>query len=300
VFTVAAQNVHQATPVALSIMKEESLNADSRGFVLPVPLTMILFRPWQRVSQWRKLGLNPFELFLDGLATMGPRPLDLLDNVVTSCGGILSEEFSNIVAKLKADRQAAVMLPARLGSTVRHAHVLINVDGALDIFFASVDGDLVGDVLGRDPVRFSFVQEMIAGQLDIPIGVLYQIATSPRIPVELADVLFEIPAADVVPDPWLTDEGEEIPETYRLPVRGLSLGRWTRELSNLLVNGPECAPGEDPWLEGVARPLWGAWRAFKNPGHDRIDLAKQSIVGLPARDWAQACWEWLEAQAVKA
>ena len=299
-FTVAAQNIHQATPIAISVMKEESLNADERGFVLPVPLTVILFKPWQRVSQWRKLGLNPFELFLDGLTTIAPHPYDMIDNVVTVCGGLLSDQFSNVIARLKDNRHESVILPTRFGSTVQHAHVLINVDGALDMFIASVDADLVGDVLGRDPVRFSFVQEMIAAALDIPIGVLYQVATQVRIECDLADVVFEIPAEDVVPCPWLTDEGEEIPETYRLPIRGLPLGRYTRELTNLLMNGPECPQGEDPWLEGVARPLYAAWRAFHVEGHDRIALAKQTILGLPARDWAQACWEWLEAQEVRA
>ena len=299
-FTVAAQNIHQATPITLSVMKEESLNADSRGFVLPVPLSVILFKPWQRVSQWRKLGLNPFELFLDGLATMAPKPLDLIDGILTTNGGLLSEEFGNVVAHLKADRHACVVLPSREASTVRHANVIINVDGALDLFFTSIDADLVGDVLGRDPVRYSLVQEMIAGQLNIPIGVLYQIATQPRISCELAEVLFEIPAADVVPDPWLTEDAKPIPDEYRMPIRGLPLGRWTRELSNLLVNGPEGPQGEDPWLEGVARPLYAAWRAFNAPTHDRIGVAKQAILGLPARDWAQACWEWLDAQEVKA
>ncbi len=262
---------------------------------MPVPLTVILFKPWQRVSLWSRLGLNPFELFLDGLATMSPKPLDLIDGILTTNGGILSEEFSNIVAKLKADRLASVSLPSREITTVKHAHVAISVDGALDLFFASVDADLVGDVLGRDPVRYSLVQEMIAGQLGIPTGVLYQVATSPRLDVELA-FLFEIPAEDVVPDPWMTDDGEPIPDEYRVPIRGLPLGRWTRELSNLLINGPEASPGEDPWLEGVARAVYASWRAFHQPGADRIDLAQRALMGLPARDWAEVLWKWLDAQ----
>lgn len=292
-FTIAAQNIHQATPAIIAAVRDEAVRI-GQGFILPVPLTTILFKPWQRVSLWKQLGLNPFELFFEGLSAIAPQRMTSLEGFDTPYGGFLSDSLQSIVARLKDPRGVAT-LPAPLDGSIRHGHFVRNVEGALDLFVASVDADLVLDVLGRDPVRFSFVQELVASAVGCPVGVLYLVATQLRIS-EGDEGLFLLPDEEVQPDPWLTDEGTEIPEEYRMPMLSLPLGRWTRELSSLLARGPDGPDGTDPWLEGLARPLTRSWRAFEAPAHDRVGSAQQALVGLAGADWAQAAWEWLDRQ----
>ncbi len=297
-FTIAGQNVHQATPAVLAVMKAEGVKLGD-DFVLPVPVTTILFRPWQRVSLWPQLGLNPFRLFLEGLAALAPFEITGLPdfgNERPYAGGLVSEQLQTIVSELRASPRSSVLLPSpRLGGPVQHAHLVVNVEGDLDLLVATIDGDLVGDVLGRIPVAYSFVQELVAEALGVMPGVLYHVSTAARLSGS-QEALLGLAEEDVVPCPYLTDDGEALPWGAHAPILGLPLGRWRRELSTLLRRGPEGPPGEDPWLEGVARPLWSSWRAFSAPVVDPSRSAQGALTGLPALDWAQAGWEWLGRQ----
>lgn len=290
-FTIAAQNIHQATPAIIAAVRDEAVRIEE-GFILPVPLAMILFKPWQRVSLWGQLGLNPFELFFDGLAAVTPQGLTRLEGFDVPYGGFLAGSISAIVTELKKPHGVA-LLPMAVGGLLRHGYFMRNVEGALDLSVMSVDADLVRDMLGRDPVRFSFVQEFVASAVGCPVGMLYITATQIRISKE-DERLFSLPDEEVEPDPWLTDDGKELSEEYRMPMLSLPLGRWTRELSSLLARGAGGIEGTDPWLEGLARPLMRSWGAFQTPSHDRVASAQQGLVGLAGADWAQAAWEWLD------
>lgn len=297
-FTIAGQNIHQATPAVLAVMKAEGVKLGD-DFVLPVPVTTILFRPWQRVSLWPQLGLNPFRLFLEGLAALAPHEIAGLPdfgNERPYAAGAVSETIGWYVSELRGTPHASVALPpSRIGGPVQHAHLVVNIEGALDLFVATVDGDLVSDVLGRIPVAYSFVQELIAMAAGLPLGLLYHVSTAARLQGS-QEALLGLAEEDVVSCPYLTDDGEPLPWEAHAPILGLPLGRWRRELDTLLRRGPDGPPGEDPWLEGVARPLWAAWRAFSAPVVDCVGLARHALTGLPALDWAQGTWEWLGRQ----
>lgn len=299
-FTVAAQNTHQATPSAFGMMKAEAVKV-GKDWLLPVPLSVITFRPWQRVSLWQELGNNPYRLFLDGLLTMSPHEWDGF-KIAADCptSGLLEGHLPNMVRTLQESRFASITLRSCEGDPVTSAILMSNVEGALDLAIASVDGDLAEDVLGFIPVRYSFVQELVASAAAMPIGVCYHVAQRARLS-HRREHLFEVVAGGNEPRqcPYLTDDGEPLPIEAHAGVRSLPLGRWHRELSTLLKAGPESPPGEDQWLEGVARPLWRSWRAFQEKSADHVENARRALLGLPALDWAQGAWEWLEAQEVK-
>lgn len=303
--TIAAQNIHQTTPSVLGLAKKY-LTKIGRDFRMPIPITLILFRPWQRVSLWQELGANPYWKFLDGVLTMAPHEWDGALKIAADqpLGGMLEGHVPELLANLKTNH-ATVRLPIpRDRGCVTYAHLSVNVEGAVDLFSVSTNADIVEDVLGWTPMRLSFVQELLAIAVDRPLGVAYHVAYASRLSHRREHLLDLFPAELAEADedkhlrecPYLTDDGEPLPQEARAPVLGLPLGRWHRELSTILKRGPEAEPGVDPWIESVLRPVWASFRAYQEPSADRFEKARRALLGLPALDWAQCLWEWLEAQ----
>ena len=273
---IEARNIHTAAVPALMAMRSDRVEAPG-SWVVPQPITLTLARPYERLPT-PALGINPFHLFFEGLAALSPSPISEIDGNLVTAGGLAGAQLPAIVEALSAE---AASIPL-LTSPNQQAHVVRTPAGAIDLFVASFNADLAYDVLGFGTVRLSFVQEMIGAALRLPVGVLRHVATNARQDPLLSDVPPDVPFPPGTPGP--------------VPLVGLPLGRWFRELTTLLRRGPDGPPGDDYWLEGVARPLWLAWRASQSPTADAIGSAQEIVRGCADASWGSAAYAWLEAQ----
>ena len=142
-----------------------------------------------------------------------------------------------------------------------NTHIYLRVvDGALNMTICNRSNDLVWGALGSNIVHFSFLQELIAWELKIPVGFMYQFTNNLHI-YERHWHFLDIPP--------VTESYSALGvRTY--PIISTSLNSWLGECEEFL-NGMR-SDFIDPFFNEVAVPL-----------------ARKEPQNCKAKDWALAC-----------
>jgi hypothetical protein len=307
-------------------MRKEGVLRHTRNgdaYVLPCPLTTVYLSPRERVLRWARRDANPFFHLMEALWMLAGREdvafvdefnskiKGYSDNGVTFngaygyrwCQYFGYDQVNLIISQLKANpdcrRQVLQMWDAARdhGSASKdvpcntNAYPQINVEGQLDLMVCNRSNDLIWGAYGANAVHFSVLQEYMAAAIGVPVGAYYQVSMNTHLYVGPHGWMLDEDALGEKPDEDLyADQGCE-----PFPLMSLPKNRWDREMVLLVERGPEDCPGlDDPFLEAVVRPLWLAWRAFKEGGPERVGRAQEQLRSCAAQDWSRAAFEWLE------
>lgn len=201
------------------------------------------------------------------------------------------------------------------------------IDGRLNMTVACRSNDLWWGAYGANAVHFSFLQEYVAAGVGAPMGVYRQFSNNfhlypenlPKLREDFKETL-EILADDIrhsdrytasaavagVDRPqWAREKpAEDAPErvalvgpTARAPLVevGYGLTVFGKDLE-LFLDEPEGKNYAMPFFNGVARPMYAAWMAYKAKDYF---LAEELAGQIKAADWRIASVEWLERMHAK-
>jgi hypothetical protein len=327
---IRTANVHQATPEGCRLMIQKGKPVDTRNgpaWAFPCPFATTYLKPRQRVVFWADRDANPFFHFMECLWMLGGRRdvewiseyssniRNYSDNGETFKGAygyrwrhwFGFDQLDTIVQSLRLDpqdrRQVLQMWsPDDLLRQNATRDVPCNtsvfvqiVSGALDILVSNRSNDLVWGAYGANAVHFSFLQEVLAARIGVPVGKYTQFSMNTHIYErhwELARVL-----SDHAPDVM---SGQRAADADPYSLRGVA--------PYPIVKDPKTWMGDlDRFLDGVTRgyanpfftevavPLrdtWALWKSMRgNPR--RTDVALTLIEGCAATDWRRAALEWL-------
>lgn len=331
---IEARNPHQALPVMCNMIGTTGVPRGSRnGPVLsvPGPVSTHFHQPTERVVFWPERDANPyFHLFEALWMLQGRNDVDFpvqfarnlaeySDNGVTFNGAygyrwrqhFGRDQLKIIAAALAADpqcrRQVLTMWDARhdlgLASKDLPCNTQIYVQrgptGALDVMVCNRSNDMIWGALGANAVHMTVLQEYLAKMVGCAVGEFHSVSfnmhlyTDPHgeLRAKLEDKLNDGDARM----PY--EEGIVNP----IPLVSIPVNRWDRELGAFLANPDGEAEYVDPFIEGVAKPLWRSWKAFKRKGDPgRFQEARGQLGACGAPDWKLACWEWVARREKRA
>lgn len=165
-------------------------------------------------------------------------------------------------------------------------HVQVSSAGRLDLTVFCRSNDIVWGAYGSDLVTFSILAEYLAAQVGVPLGTYYQISDNWHGYVATAKPLMT-PATYA----WRPADRYDLDLTPFPLVDDASA--WDTDLAQFFERGIS-ERFYEPFFEGVVKPMWQAWDAFKSGSDDRFDRALEHIRHCLAVDWRIAATEWLE------
>lgn len=195
----------------------------------------------------------------------------------------------------KTTRQAVLSMwhPAPdLGARVRdkpcNTHIYFDRrDGALNMTVCCRSNDMIWGAYGANVVHFSFLQELLASELRIPIGVYRQFSNNfhvyPDVPVAQAC----LNAPHDGPDPYTTRE-EFAPVPLVAPHE--TFDQFSADCEYLIHHG-YAAPLATNFMKTVALPLMLAYQARKR--------GEPAPLPLHPCDWTIAYQEWVARREAK-
>lgn len=173
-----------------------------------------------------------------------------------------------------------------------HAYFLIN-NGKLDMTVCNRSNDLVWGMLGANVVHMSFLQEYLAAQVDVPVGVYNQMTNNLHVYTER-----------FTPEKWLSDTTPDYystlprlnyvplvqdPERFEDELAKFSCDFLGKDLPDILQLG-EAAYFVEPFFKLVAMPMAFAFSHHKQRNY-KMALYWAGEIG--ADDWRRVCVAWL-------
>lgn len=158
----------------------------------------------------------------------------------------------------------------------------------LDMTVFNRSNDAILGALGANAVHFSFLQEYLAAQLGVSVGVYHQISND----MHVYEERFK-------PDVWLADQAMSMYHKgtcNRVPLVE-NKDRFDVELSRFLDSyGTDTRLMEEPFLVQVAAPMVDSFNLYKMERlHDALDVCRL----ITADDWRLACQQWLQRRLDK-
>jgi len=173
------------------------------------------------------------------------------------------------------------------------------VNGALDLTVFNRSNDIIWGCYGANAVHFSFIQELMAECIGVPVGKYYQVSnnfhgyhsTMPQEDGKLVDHTW--------PVGWTTDpysEGSVEVQPMFGPMEDADLASITTDLGLFFeedINAPDI---NWSFLNKIARPMLNAHRHYKkNRGRERYEGALEILRQMPDKnDWRRAGEEWIQ------
>ena len=176
--------------------------------------------------------------------------------------------------------------PCNLMATFR-----INPTGHLDMTVFNRSNDIIWGAYGANAVHFSFLQEVMASWIGVPVGRYWQISTNFHAYVDTYNKHKDIRNTTPGFSPYETGEVEPY------PIVNGSIEDWFADLQMFMEQGPVMG-FKDKFFKKVAVPMlqsWNAWKDRENPNYKEIAI--QYANRIEASDWRKACIEWLERRA---
>jgi thymidylate synthase len=165
----------------------------------------------------------------------------------------------------------------------------INVAGHLDMTVFNRSNDMIWGAYGANAVHMSFMQEVMASWIGVPVGRYWQISTNFH---AYLDTLKKV-------EPLLSQSAGftdyELNMVKPLNIVNSPIETWFSELYMFMTEGANVMGYTDPFFRRVAVPMmlsWEKWKDKSNP--DRVEMAIASAENIVATDWRKACIEWLE------
>ena len=167
----------------------------------------------------------------------------------------------------------------------------INPSGQLDMTVFNRSNDMVWGAYGANAVHMSFLQEVMAAWVGVPVGRYWQISTNFHAYLNTLEKVK--PLADL--SLGFTDYEQGKVEPY--PIVNTDIDTWFSDLEMFMSEGAIMG-FRDPFFKRTAVPMLQAWQHWKNKddpqGRDKAIMSANDIL---AKDWRKACIEWLERRA---
>lgn len=164
----------------------------------------------------------------------------------------------------------------------------INPYGFLDMTVFNRSNDMIWGAYGANAVHFSFLQEVMAAWIGVPVGKYWQISTNFHAYLDTLERHGSVQSLNLGDTPY--EKGEVEP----FNIVNTPIENWMADLDMFMDQGP--VPGfKDVFFRKVASPMMLSWRAWKNsedPNRKANAIAEAKRIG--ASDWRKACVEWLE------
>lgn len=325
---INVRNVGEALPLGLRIISEHGVRRDSRNgsvLTMPMPVATVYQKPEERVMFIPERDANPFFHLMESLWMMAGRNdvawLSQFNSNIANYsddgvhfhgaygyrwrnmnadGGVLDqlETIANLLKQNPDDRRVVLQMwdssidlgmegkdfPCNLTVTFR-----VNPYGQLDMTVFNRSNDMVWGAYGANAVHFSFLQEVMAAWIGVPIGRYWQISTNLHLYLNHA---FE--KVKPLLDQKYKMTPYEIGEVTPYPVVNTDIEVWMEDLNMFMEVGPVMG-FRDPFFKKVVVPMFQAWQAWKNKDDpQRIENALMFARQIMATDWQKACVEWLE------
>ena len=168
----------------------------------------------------------------------------------------------------------------------------INVAGHLDMTVFNRSNDMIWGAYGANAVHMSFMQEVMASWIGVPVGRYWQISTNFHAYLETLKKVEPLLSQSA----GFTDY--ELDNVKPFNIVNSPIDTWFSELSMFMDDGANVMGYTDPFFKRVAIPMmlsWQAWKDKSNP--DRVEMAIASAENIAATDWQKACIEWLGRRA---
>jgi len=167
----------------------------------------------------------------------------------------------------------------------------VNPNGHLDMTVFNRSNDMVWGAYGANAVHMSFLQEVMASWIGIPVGNYWQISTNFHAYIDTLEKVMPLMEKSA----GFTDY--ELGRVKPYPIVNTPISTWFSELDMFMSEGPAIG-FTDPFFKKVAVPMLLTWRIWKDKGNpDRVANAIDSAERIAATDWRKACVEWLERRA---
>jgi len=329
---ITVRNVSDALVLGTKVINDVGVRRDSRNGpvkVMPMPVTTMYESPRERVMLHPERDCNPYFHFMECLWMLaGRRDVAWISQFSKNIGnytddginfhgaygyrwrnhfdvdGGVLDQLGTIAALLKKnpdDRRTVLQMwdanadlgldgkdfPCNLVITFR-----INPNGKLDMTVFNRSNDMVWGAYGANAVHMSFLQEVMAAWIGVPVGFYWQISTNFH---AYLDTLAKVEPLLHKPD---GKSPYELGEIEPFPVVGTDIDTWHSELNMFMDEGPVMGY-TDPFFKKVAVPMLQSWQAWKNKdAPDFMDSAVYFADRIAATDWRRACMEWLERRDV--
>ena len=322
-YVIQVRNVHQALPLAMNFLAQghDIERTESRnGEVLKCkqPVTTRYSNPTERVLFWPERNANPFFHFMECLWMISGRKDvrwisqfnksfgQFSDNKKTFHGAygdrwvyhFQMNQVATIVDILKknpADRRAVLTMwdpDVDLGKEGLDfpCNTQIYFDathGILNMTVCCRSNDVVWGAYGANAVHMSFLQEVMASMIGIPVGTYWQLSNNWHGYTKTLEPVFGLSNKTEEICPYET--GEVVP--YK--IMNIEPQAWFEDLEVFLDDGP-IVGFRDPFFRRVVTPIYHAWKAKEmTENENRFDHALEIIDQCAAIDWKKACTEWL-------
>jgi hypothetical protein len=166
----------------------------------------------------------------------------------------------------------------------------IYFDATHDVLHMTVtcrSNDIVWGAYGANAVHMSFLQEIMATMIGIPVGCYWQISNNWHGYINTMEPV--LPLIDKTEEICPYEKGEVVP--YR--AMNVNPIEWFQDLHFFIDEGP-ITGFRDPFFRRVVTPIYQSWKAKeKTEDENRFDKALEIIQQCAASDWRKACSEWL-------
>jgi len=308
--TIYAVNVRDALPQGIRLLKEVGELEQSRNgtvLVAPCPVMTVYERPTERVLFSAERDANPFFHLAEALWMLaGRRDAEFLNQFIKDFGERFAQPDGRLhgaygyrwrVHFIKDQLEEIIMMLLR-DPTTRHAvltmwdpvvdlgvlshlkdrpcntqaYFRINKN-ALDMTVLCRSNDIIWGLYGANAVHFSVLQEYMAAQLELPVGVYYHLSNN-----------FHAYQTELEKRSGTMEDAREISTQPLVDAPAY----FDEELAALLQ-------GAEPdfhnlFLSDTAFPMFDAYRAWRKKEFVRARLILSEVR---ADDWRTACQEWL-------
>ena len=292
--------------------------------MLPTPLTTVYRKPTQRVSFWVERDANPFFHLMECVWMLaGRRDVEWISRFSSNIANYsddglvfngayghrwrsyfgvdqLGEIIRNLRVNPSCRRQVLSMWAVR---DLTHqdtkdvpcntsAYFQINTDGALDLMVSNRSNDLIWGAYGANAVHFSFLLEVMAHFVSVPVGRYYQVSMN----THLYDALK--PRAEALaqhaPEPFGGRTHSDCDPYFWERVSAYPVAndyRWFTDAEAFMTSATRGYT--NPFFPEVALPLLEAWNVYKEKGAGWHDRSIKLAESCAATDWRRAAVEWL-------
>lgn len=328
-YVIDTENVHQVLPEGCRLIRDHHQVSDSRNgkvWVLDAPLTTVYRRPKERVLFWAARDANPFFHLMECLWMMsGRRDVAWISQFSSNIANYSDDgelfngayghrwrhffgvdQLSKIIANLRTTptcrRQVLAMWSAHdlLNQKTKdvpcntQAMFQIDPSGKLNMMITNRSNDMIWGAYGANAVHFSFLLEVMASFIDVPVGNYTQVSMNTHVyerhfslVQDLARIAPDVMAGEQPKDSCLYSAG--MVSTY--PV--VKDFRWFSDLELFMSDATRGF--SNPFFPEVAIPMRDAYLAWRSKRPDQTPL--QILSQCAATDWQKAGKEWLERRA---
>lgn len=162
------------------------------------------------------------------------------------------------------------------------------VHGRLNMTVCNRSNDVIWGMFGANTVHMSFLQEIVAAMIGVPIGIYRQFSNNAHLYTKIGqgmELYNKLPAyvdnvyakEAITPYPVVTH-----PE------------HWFNDL-DIFMHEQDFLDIKNPFFHDVAIPMWDSWFARKEGTGD----GRKELMDVEATDWRLACLQWIERREAK-